>query len=89
MPNISQIFTHQGEFTTGFYQEIMNKASSLSLVTNAILYWNTSKIYDIVEGLRQKEEVIQDGTLARSSLLPYKHFISNGSYFIDDFQGDF
>jgi TnpA family transposase len=42
-------FADQGEFTTGDYEEIMNKASCLSLVSNAILYWNTIKIDDIVE----------------------------------------
>ena len=31
-------FANQGEFTTGDYAEIMNKASCLSLVSNAILY---------------------------------------------------
>ena len=31
-------FADQGEFTTGDYEEIMNKASCLSLVSNAILY---------------------------------------------------
>jgi TnpA family transposase len=46
-------FANQGEFTTGDYEEIMNKASCLSLVSNAILYWNTIKINDIVENLRQ------------------------------------
>lgn len=82
-------FADQGEFTTGDYEEIMNKASSLSLVSNAILYWNTIKINDIVEGLRQKGEIIKDETLARISLLPYKHVIPNGSYFIDDYQRGF
>jgi len=33
-------FADQGEFRTGDYQEIMNKASCLSLVSNAILVWN-------------------------------------------------
>src|SRR6266481_6933506 len=32
-------FADQGEFRTGDYQEIMNKASCLSLVSNAILVW--------------------------------------------------
>ena len=31
-------FGNQGEFDTGDYVEIMNKASCLSLVSNAILY---------------------------------------------------
>lgn len=77
-------FADQGEFTTGDYEEIMNKASSLSFVSNAILYWNTIKINDIVEQLRQREEEIDDETLSHISLLPYKHVLPNGTYFIED-----
>lgn len=46
------LFANQGEFTSGDYEEIMNKASCLSLVSNAILYWNTKKISRIVESLK-------------------------------------
>jgi TnpA family transposase len=46
-------FADQGEFRTGDYQEIMNKASCLSLVSNAILVWNTLQISRIVDTLRQ------------------------------------
>ncbi len=77
-------FADQGEFTTGDYEEIMNKASSLSFVSNAILYWNTIKISDIVELLRQQGEEIDDETLSHISLLPYKHVLPNGTYFIED-----
>ena len=77
-------FANQGEFTTGDYEEIMNKASCLSLVSNAILYWNTSRISDIVEGLRNQGEIVDDETLAHISLLPYKHVLPNGTYFIED-----
>jgi TnpA family transposase len=77
-------FANQGEFTTGDYEEIMNKASCLSLVSNAILYWNTSRISDIVEGLRNQGETVDDDTLAHISLLPYKHALPNGTYFIED-----
>lgn len=77
-------FADQGEFTTGDYEEIMNKASCLSLVSNAILYWNTLKINDIVTNLRAQGEVIEDETLAHISLLPFKHVVPNGTYFIDD-----
>jgi len=44
-------FANQGEFTTGDYEEIMNKASCLSLMSNAILYWNTTRISNIIDGL--------------------------------------
>jgi len=77
-------FADQGEFTTGDYEEIMNKASCLSLVSNAILYWNTIKINDIVESLRAQGEVITNESLSHISLLPFKHVLPNGTYFIDD-----
>ena len=78
-------FADQGEFTTGDYEEIMNKASCLSLASNAILYWNTIKINDIVESLRQQGEAIDDETLSHISLLPFRHVVPNGTYFIEDF----
>jgi len=62
----------------------MNKASCLSLVSNAILYWNTLKIYDIVEDLRSQGEEVSNETLSHVSLLPFKHVVPNGTYFIDD-----
>ncbi len=77
-------FANQGEFTTGDYEEIMNKASYLSLVSNAILYWNTIQINDLVEGLRRRGEEIDNETLSHISLLPYKHVLPNGTYFIDE-----
>ncbi len=78
-------FADQGAFSTGDYEEIMNKASCLSLVSNAILYWNTVKIGGIVEGLRARGEVVEDEVLKHVSLLPYKHVVPNGTYFIEDY----
>ena len=77
-------FANQGEFTTGDYEEIMNKASCLSLVSNAILYWNTLKITDIVEQLRVQGEEVAPETLAHISLLPFKDVAPNGTYFIEE-----
>jgi len=62
----------------------MNKASCLSLVSNAVLYWNTIKINDIVEELRRQGEEIDNETLSHISLLPFKHVVPNGTYFIED-----
>lgn len=80
-------FANQGEFMTGDYEEIMNKASALSLVSNAILYWNTAKISHIVDSLREQGETVDNETLAHISLLPYKHVLPNGTYFIEDEEG--
>lgn len=76
-------FADQGEFTTGDYIEIMNKASCLSLVSNAILYWNTVKMGETVDRLRAAGEAIADEELSHVSLLPFKHVMPNGTYFID------
>ena len=77
-------FADQGEFMTGDYEEIMNKASCFSVVSNAILYWNTIKINDIVEELRSQGEKVTTETLSHVSLLPFKHVVPNGTNFIED-----
>src|SRR5215831_4936002 len=77
-------FADQGAFTTGDYEEIMNKASCLSLVSNAILYWNTIKSTEIVDTLRAQGEDIDKETLAHISLLPFRHVVPNGMYFIEE-----
>jgi TnpA family transposase len=33
-------FANRGEFRSGDYEEIMNKASCLSLLSNTVLVWN-------------------------------------------------
>uniref|UniRef100_UPI001F02CEC4 Tn3 family transposase n=1 Tax=Xenorhabdus sp. Sc-CR9 TaxID=2584468 RepID=UPI001F02CEC4 len=76
-------FANQGEFTTGDYVEIMNKASALSLVSNAILYWNTTRISHIIDELRRQGETLDNEILAHISLLPYKHVLPNGTYFVE------
>ena len=77
-------FGNQGEFDTGDYVEIMNKASCLSLVSNAILYWNTVKISDIVDRARQQGETINDDDLAHISPLCFRHVRAHGTYFVDE-----
>lgn len=45
-------FANQGAFRTGDYEEIMNKASALSLLSNAVLVFNTVRFAEIIEALR-------------------------------------
>lgn len=73
-------FADQGIFKTGDYQEIMNKASCLSLVSNAILYWNTVHISKIVDQLKVEGYPVNDEDLARISPLLFKHIIVTGIY---------
>ncbi len=74
-------FANQGAFRTGDYEEVMNKASCLSLLSNAVLVWNTVHIDRIVAQLRAAGNIILDEDLARVSPLLRKHITPNGSYF--------
>ncbi|MGO9057155.1 MAG: Tn3 family transposase [Candidatus Binataceae bacterium] len=73
-------FANRGEFRSGDYEEIMNKASCLSLLSNAVLVWNIMSITKIVTQLGAAGETIVDKDLARISPLMHQHVIPNGTY---------
>lgn len=77
-------FANRGEFRSGDLNEIMNKATCLSILSNAILVWNTVRIASIVKNLRQNGHVIHDADLAKISPMMYKHVIVNGNYDFSD-----
>jgi Tn3 transposase DDE domain-containing protein len=77
----SLFFANQGGFRSGDYEEVMNKASCLSLLSNAVLVWNTVHIAHIVDQLRAAGHEVRDEDLARVSPLAHAHVIPNGSYF--------
>jgi TnpA family transposase len=77
----SLFFANWGRFRSGDYEEVMNKASSLSLLSNAVLVWNTVHIAGIVDQLRAAGQEVKDADLARVSPLTHAHVVANGSYF--------
>ena len=77
----SLFFANWGGFRSGDYEEVMNKASCLSLLSNAVLVWNTVQIARIVDQLRAAGHEVKDEDLARVSPLAHAHVIPNGSYF--------
>ena len=81
-------FGNCGEFRSGDYEEIMNKASCLSLLSNAVLLWNTMAIMKIVTQLRAAGETIPDEDLARISPLIHQHAIPNRTYHFARYPGD-
>ena len=67
-------FANQGAFRKGYYAEIMNKVSALSLLSNAALAWNTVQIGFLIDGLKARGEAVSRETLARvSPLRPPPH----------------
>lgn len=73
-------FADQGVFKTRDYEQIMNKASCLSLLSNAILYWNTLHIDAIVKQLKSEGYAIADEDLVKISPLLFRHIIVHGTY---------
>jgi TnpA family transposase len=75
-------FANQGAFQTGDYEEMMNKATCLSLLSNAVVVWNTVQMTRIIDQLRANGETIAAEDLARVSPLAFAHVIPNGTYFV-------
>jgi TnpA family transposase len=73
-------FANRGEFRTGDLDEILNKASCLSLLSNAVLVWNTVHISQIVDRLRTSGQEVMEADLSRVSPLCHAHIIPNGTY---------
>jgi TnpA family transposase len=76
-------FANRGEFRTGDVEEIMNKASCLSLLSNAVLVWNTTQMSQIVDRLRAAGEEVLGSDLIHISPLMFGHIIPNGTYWFD------
>jgi TnpA family transposase len=76
-------FANQGVFRRGDYEEIMNKVSALSLLSNAALVWNTVRIGKVVADLEKAGEAVTRDELARISPLMFRHIIPNGTYSFD------
>ena len=73
-------FANQGVVRTGDYEEIMNKVSALSVLSNAVLVWNTVQMARIVEALSANGDPVSRADLARVSPLAHAHVIPNGTY---------
>ncbi len=73
-------FANRGEFRDADINEIMNKTSCLSLLSNAAVIWNTINMQKIVDQLRATGQAVGDEDLARNWPLLHAHIIPNGMY---------
>lgn len=73
-------FANQGTFRTGDYEEIMNKVSALSLLSNAVLVDNTVRYAEIIDALRKAGAEVDLDELKYVSPLAHAHVIPSGSY---------
>jgi len=74
-------FANQGTFRTGDYEEIMNKVSALSVLSNAVLVWNTVRMTEILRALETTSGAPAKAMdIARISPLAHAHVIPSGTY---------
>ena len=74
-------FANQGTFRVSDRDEIMNKVTALSLLSNAVLVWNSVRFAEVVAGLEATTgEAVAAADLARVSPLASAHVIPSGTY---------
>jgi TnpA family transposase len=77
-------FGNQGVYRTGDVDELMNKVSTLSVLSNAVLVWNTLRISEIVEALETASGCpVARADLARVSPLLSARLLVSGRYNLD------
>ncbi|WP_242507793.1 transposase [Rickettsiales endosymbiont of Peranema trichophorum] len=73
-------FADQGAFKTNDYEEMMNKGSCLSFVSNAIVVWNTEQMQRVYEILKEKGCKIREEDMGRVLPLSTKEILVHGQY---------
>jgi len=58
----------------------MNKVSALTLLSNAVLVWNTVRISEIVASIEASGQTVRPEHLARISPLAHAHVIPSGPH---------
>jgi len=79
------IFFHrQGEIRDRTFENQSFRASGLSLVTAAIVHWNTVYLDRAVQHLRAQDVTIRDDLLAHVAPLGWEHIALTGDYIWND-----
>ena len=73
-------FADQGMFRSGDYYQMMNRASCLSLLSNAVLVYNTLRIGYVLERAKTQGQAFSSEAIAHISPLARRHVIVNGTY---------
>jgi TnpA family transposase len=73
-------FADQGMFRSGDYYQIMNRASCLSVLSNAVFVYNTLRIGRVLERAKAQGQEFSPEAIAHVSPLARRHVIVNGTY---------
>lgn len=71
-------FADEGQLQKSQLQEQANQASALTLVTNAIIVWNTVYMQAVIDQLKQEGYVINESDLQHISPCRFEHVNKHG-----------
>ena len=72
------LFAEQGQIKKSQLQDQVNQASALTLVTNAVIVWNTRYMQEIIDQLRFEGYEVDDKDIAHISPCRYDHINKHG-----------
>jgi hypothetical protein len=67
-------------FPVSYYEEQLNQASCLNLVTNAVVLWNTVYMKAVLDQLKAEGHHVDDVDVAHLSPARYAHINPYGKY---------
>ena len=74
------LFANKGALRRKQEEELMNQASCLNLVTNAVVTWNTVYMATVIDQLRAEGRTVKEEDIARLSPARYEHINQYGKY---------
>jgi TnpA family transposase len=74
---------NQGAFRVGDYEEMMNKVSALSLLSNAVVVWNSVRYAQSLVALQARSQTAAGSDLSRLWPLANAHVIPSATYHFD------
>lgn len=76
-------FAQHGQLRKHHEEQQANQASCLTLITNAVVIWNTVRMQEIVTRLRSEGEEIADTDLAHVWPTRFEHINPYGKYYFN------
>jgi TnpA family transposase len=73
------MFAQEGQIRKSQLQDQANQASALTLVTNAIIVWNTRYMQAVVDQLRSEGYVVSEDDLKHISPCRFEHINKHGN----------
>jgi len=74
------LFANEGKLRKSQLQDQATQASSLTLVTNAVIAWNTRYMQAVIAQLKEEGHTIRDSDLKHTSPCRFDHINKHGKY---------